>query len=128
MLAAIDGARVSVALCSYIFRDDAAGAPIIDALVRAHGRGVAVRVLIDGIGGGWFASPAYSRLRRRGVPAARFMHSPLPWKMPFLNLRTHKKLLVVDGAAAFCGGLNIGIENVAASRRRATRCATCTSR
>ncbi len=118
MLAAIGAAVSSVALCSYIFRDDAAGGPFIDALIAAHRRGVAVRVLIDGIGGGYFVSPAFARLRRGGVPAARFMHSAWPWRMAFLNLRTHKKLLVVDGRAAFAGGLNIGAENLLATHSR----------
>jgi cardiolipin synthase A/B len=76
---------------------------------------VAVRVLIDGIGGGWLSSPAYHRLRGEGVPAARFMHSLLPWRMPFLNLRNHTKVLVLDGVAAFTGGMNIADENVMAT-------------
>lgn len=118
MLAAIEAARSSIALTSYILRDDAAGAPFIDALARARGRGVEVRVLIDGIGGGYFTSAAYHRLRREDVPAARFMHSLLPWRMPFLNLRTHKKILILDGREAFTGGLNIGAENVLALRPR----------
>jgi cardiolipin synthase len=115
MLEVIAGARASVGLSSYIFRDDAAGRPFIDALIAAQARGIAVRVLIDGIGGGYFRSAAYTRLRAAGVPAARFMHSALPWRMPFLNLRTHKKILVVDGETGFTGGLNIGAENVIAS-------------
>ncbi len=114
MLAAIDAARISIGLCSYILRDDTAGSPFLDALAAAHARGVAVRVLIDGIGGGYFRSPAYRRLRRAGVPVERFMHSLLPWQMPFLNLRLHKKILVVDGTHCFTGGLNIGAENVQA--------------
>jgi cardiolipin synthase len=73
-------------------------------------------VLIDGFGGNWLLSPAYRRLRRNGVRAARFMHSPLPWRMPFLNLRSHKKILVVDGTIGFTGGMNIGDENVMATR------------
>ena len=93
MLAAIASATTSVALSTYILRDDVAGGRFIEALIAAHRRGVAVRVLVDGFGGGYFLSQAYFRLRRTGVPAARFMHSPLPWRMPFLNLRTHKKLL-----------------------------------
>jgi cardiolipin synthase A/B len=112
MIAAIEAAKASVGLSSYIFRADVAGGAFIDALIRACRRGVQVRVLIDGIGGGYFRSPAYKRLRRHGVPAFRFMHSPLPWRMPFINLRTHRKLLVVDGRIAFTGGLNIGEENV----------------
>ena len=118
MLAAIEAAQSSIALCSYILRDDAAGVPFIDALARAKARNVEVRVLIDGIGGGYFTSRAYWRLRREGVQAARFMHSLMPWRMPFINLRTHKKILVVDGAQAFTGGLNIGAENVLALKPR----------
>ena len=71
MLAAIDAAEKSVGLCSYIFRDDVAGMPFIEALIRAHRRGVQVRVLIDGIGAGYFWSGTYLRLREAGVPVDR---------------------------------------------------------
>jgi cardiolipin synthase len=116
MLAAIEAAQRSVALASYIFRADGAGSSFIDALTRASRRGVAVRVLIDGYGGGYFLAPAYERLRAAGVPTARFLHSPLPWRMPFLNLRNHKKLLVADGMVGFLGGLNIADENLTGNR------------
>jgi cardiolipin synthase len=115
MLAAIDAATGSVGICSYIFRADVAGEPFIDALIRAHGRGVQVRVLIDGIGGGYFYSRTYNRLRKAGVPVDRFLHSYFPWRTPFLNLRNHRKLLVVDGKIAFTGGINIGAENLLAT-------------
>ncbi|WP_247635158.1 phospholipase D-like domain-containing protein [Methylobacterium sp. 37f] len=111
MLDAIGRAQRSVALSSYIFRNDRTGAAFFDALVAAKARGAEVRVLIDGIGGGYFRHPIYRRLRGAGVPAALFMHSALPWRMPFLNLRTHTKLLIVDGATAFTGGINIADEN-----------------
>src|SRR5207237_1429250 len=90
-------------------------------LIRARQRGVEVRVLIDGYGGGYFTSSAYRQLRRAGVPAARFLHSPLPWRMPFLNLRSHKKILGIDGRIAFTGGLNIGAENLTARSLAAYR-------
>jgi len=112
MLAAIDDAKKSVGLCSYIFRDDAAGEAFIAALIRAHKRGVQVRVLIDGIGSGYFRSGTNNRLKQAGVPVDRFLHSYVPWKTPFLNLRNHRKLLVADGRIAFTGGINIGGENV----------------
>jgi cardiolipin synthase len=112
MLAAIAGANISIGLSSYIFRADRWGKRFIDALAAARARGVEVRVLIDGIGGGWLMSRAYHRLRHRRVTAARFMHSLLPWRMPFLNLRSHKKILVIDGVIAFTGGMNIAEENV----------------
>jgi cardiolipin synthase len=47
------------------------------------------------------------------VVAARFLHTWLPWRMPFLNMRNHRKLLVADGNLAFLGGINIGAENCA---------------
>ena len=119
MLEAIAEAKTSVALSSYIFDADTWGGHFIDALVDAKDRGVAVRVLIDGVGGGWLRSPAYHRLRRRGVAADRFLHSLLPWRMPFFNLRSHKKVLVVDGVIGFTGGLNIADDNVMATHPKA---------
>jgi len=50
MISAIEEAERYVVLCSYIFRSDEAGMPVIEALLRAHQRGVEVRVLLDGIG------------------------------------------------------------------------------
>lgn len=115
MLAAIDEARTSIALSTFIFRADELGLRFIAALARAHRRGVAVRVLIDGFGGGFLFSRAYHRLRREGVPVARYLHSLLPWKMPLLDLRLHKKILMIDGERVFLGGLNIGGENLLAT-------------
>jgi cardiolipin synthase len=111
MLAAIGAARHSVALTSYIFRADAVGGAFVAALRAAQARGVEVRVLADGFGSGYLVSPAVDELAQAGVPAARFLHDWRPWRMPFLNMRSHKKLLLIDGTEGFVGGLNIGIEN-----------------
>ncbi len=119
MLAAIGSAKRSVALSSYIFDDDVWGGRFIQALIDANRRGVAVRVLIDGIGGGWLFPRAYRRLQEAGVAAAQFMHSLLPWRMPFINLRSHKKILVIDGMTGFTGGINIADQNVTAMRSKA---------
>jgi cardiolipin synthase len=118
MLEAIEGAKISIRLATYIFRADELGRQFIEALARARRRGVAIRVLIDGFGGGFVLAPAYHALRRSGVPTARFLHSLLPWKMAYLDLRLHKKCLVVDGAIGFVGGLNIGGENLLEARPR----------
>ncbi|HVI87136.1 MAG TPA: cardiolipin synthase [Dongiaceae bacterium] len=112
MLAAITRAKRSVALSSYIFRADAAGDAFIAALVAAKERGVEVRVLIDGVGSGYFRSPAYQRLLNHGIKTARFMHSVVPWQMPLVNLRNHRKILVTDGRDAFIGGINISVGNL----------------
>jgi cardiolipin synthase len=114
MLAAIAAAEKSVGLMSYIFRADKAGEAFHQALIQAQRRGVEVRVLIDGVGGGYFWSGTYNRLRRAGVPVARFLHSYFPLRMPFVNLRNHRKVLVVDGRLGFTGGINIGAENIRA--------------
>ncbi|MCB8880362.1 cardiolipin synthase [Acidisoma cellulosilytica] len=114
MLEAIARAEHSIGLSSYIFRADAIGHRFITALAEAQKRGVAVRVIVDGIGSGWLLSPAYRALRRAGLPAGRFMHSSMPWRMSFLNLRSHKKILVVDGRIGFTGGVNIADQNLLA--------------
>jgi cardiolipin synthase len=114
MLAAIAAAEKSVGLMSYIFRADKAGEAFHQALIQAQRRGVEVRVLIDGVGGGYFWSGTYNHLRLAGVPVARFLHSYFPLRMPFVNLRNHRKVLVVDGRLGFTGGINIGAENIRA--------------
>lgn len=108
MIAAIDQAQKSVALQTYIFDNDTEGRKIVDALVRAHNRGVRVRVLIDAIGAKYSRTPIIRLLRKHGVPSALFMTNPLGvLRMPYANLRSHRKILVVDGRLAFTGGMNI---------------------
>jgi cardiolipin synthase A/B len=111
MLEAIRGAKKCIAMSSYIFRNDATGQAFVDALSQAAGRGVLVRVLLDGLGTGYLYPGIYYRMKRSGLTAARFLHTWLPWRMPFLNMRNHRKVLVVDGSVAFIGGINIGAEN-----------------
>ena len=108
MIAAIEGATRSVALATYIFDRGQAADQFIGALSRAVKRGVAVRVLIDGVGARYSHPPIVHALRAQGIRVARFLPTTLlPWRNPYLNLRNHRKLLVVDGEVGFCGGLNI---------------------
>ena len=107
MLAAIEGSQRSVGLCTYIFGHDHAGQSFVDALSNAARRGVAVRVLIDDVGARYSWPPIVHRLRTQGVTVARFGRTLLPWRLPYMNLRNHRKLLVVDGRIGFTGGMNI---------------------
>ncbi|MCB9742832.1 MAG: cardiolipin synthase [Alphaproteobacteria bacterium] len=107
MLDAIRGAQRSLTLVSYIFEDDEVGGRLVDALAEAVGRGVQVRVLVDGVGSLYSWPPVTSTLAARGVPAARFLWSALPGTMAFVNLRNHRKILVADGQLALMGGMNI---------------------
>ncbi len=115
MLESIDQAEKSVRLSSYIFSHDEVGRQFVDALAAAQERGVEVRVLIDGIGVSY--GPSLQRidraLRKRGVPTARFLSTFSTSGTRFLNLRNHRKILVVDGQLAFVGGLNIRQSNMA---------------
>ncbi|MBO6782248.1 MAG: PLDc N-terminal domain-containing protein [Alphaproteobacteria bacterium] len=112
MLAAIDNAERSVALASYIFKSDDAGMRFVEALERAQKRGVEVRVLVDGAGLFYSLPTISSVLAARGVTHARYLHSFWPWRMPYLNLRNHRKILVVDGRIGFAGGINISAANL----------------
>jgi cardiolipin synthase len=107
MLAAIDEAKVSISLSSYIFDNDAVGKLFVDSLDRAVQRGVEVRVLIDDVGSRYTLPPITWTLRRRGIRHATFLPTLIPWKLHYSNLRSHRKIMVVDGQIGFTGGMNI---------------------
>jgi cardiolipin synthase len=109
MLAAIDAATKSVSLVTYIFDNDASGKQFAEALGRAVKRGVAVRVLIDAAGTRYSWPSITHRLKHLKIPYARFLPASLltPWRVTTINLRNHRKVLVVDGQTAFTGGMNI---------------------
>jgi cardiolipin synthase A/B len=107
MLAAINGAERTVAMATYIFDRGIAGEQFVDALSRAVKRGVEVRVLIDGVGARYSHPPIVDELKHRGVRVARFLPSILPFPHPYVNLRNHRKMMIVDGTIGFCGGMNV---------------------
>ncbi len=108
MIAAIDIAEKSIALQTYIFDNDSEGRKVVDALSRAQERGLQVRVLIDAIGSKYSHPSIIRLLRKKGIPCALFMTNPLGFlRMPYANLRSHRKILVVDGRIGFTGGMNI---------------------
>jgi len=116
MLDGIARAKHSIALASYIFRADSVGLDFVAALKSARQRGVEIRVLVDGVGSGYLYSPIARRLTAAGVRHAPFLQYWLPWRMPFLNMRNHKKLLILDGRLGFTGGLNLSADNLLARR------------
>jgi len=104
----IDAARRFVHLEYFMFADDKIGAPVIDALVRARERGVICRVLIDHLSNLLLQGPVLKRLGAAGIP----VHQTLPAR-PFdsqwnrIDLRNHRKIVVVDGLVAFTGSQNL---------------------
>lgn len=108
MLEAISAATKSVWLASYILDVQGWCHRFVDALVDAHKREIEVRVLIDGFGEYYSLPRPVSLLRRQGIRAERFLPPRLLPPSLSVNLRNHRKLLVVDGELAFAGGMNIG--------------------
>lgn len=102
----IDGAQTSVHACYYIFADDARTAPVIDALGRAVARGVRCRVLIDAFGSRPQIPTILPRLRSLGVDARVAL--PFRWRKPErLDLRNHRKIVVIDGVVGYTGSQNM---------------------
>ena len=114
MLAAMDAAAKSISLSSYIFDNDATGRQFVDALHRAVARGLQVRVLIDAAGARYSWPPIGWRLQQAKIPCAKFLPASVftPWRVATINLRNHRKVLVLDGQTAFTGGMNIRHGNV----------------
>jgi cardiolipin synthase A/B len=110
MLEAIAGAEEQVLLEMYWFDSDRAGHRFADALGAAAARGVETAVVYDAIGSLGVDTKMFDELRRAGVKVAEF--GPIaPWRRRFrldrLTRRDHRKILVVDGAVGFTGGINI---------------------
>jgi cardiolipin synthase len=116
MLEAIASARHSVALSTYIFDRDEAGLTFARELGAAVRRGVQVRVLIDATGTRYSWPSILGTLRQEGIPYARFLRTFPLRRLLEMNLRNHRKLLVVDGRTGFTGGMNIRIGHWLAKR------------
>jgi cardiolipin synthase len=107
MLAAIAGAKRSISLLTYIFDRDSVGLEFARALGAAVRRGVEVRVLVDATGIRYSFPSIRWALRREAVPHARFRPTFPLWQILSLNLRNHRKVMVVDGRVGFAGGMNL---------------------
>jgi len=108
MKTAIDGAARSVLLETYIFDRDKIGLRIADALIAAVKRGVEVRVLIDAVGARYSVPSILGYLSEGGVTVSVFNGNVIMGlRLPYANLRTHRKIVIVDGRMALTGGMNI---------------------
>ena len=108
MRRAIDEAQRSVLLETYIFDNDEVGQLFVESLAGAVRRGVIVRVLIDAVGVRYSVPSILTALREAGITVDLFNGNiVMGLRLPYANLRTHRKILIVDGAVAFTGGMNI---------------------
>jgi cardiolipin synthase len=108
LIADIDAAEHHVHLLFYIFADDSTGRRVAEALGRAANRGVKCRVLADAVG----SRPMFKRLAREMIAGGIELHPSLPVglfrrHMARIDLRNHRKLVVIDGRVGYAGSQNI---------------------
>lgn len=109
MLAAIRGAKETINFESYIYWSGPIGDEFARALAERARHGVAVKVLLDWIGSAKIDPDVLERMTQAGVQVERY--HPVRWyTLGKLNNRTHRKLLIVDGAVGFTGGVGIAPE------------------
>lgn len=105
----VDAARTSVLMEFYIWNEGGSADNVLEAVIRAAGRGVQCRLLIDAMGAKqWWKSSQPKRLRDAGVQ----LHAALPVGLlrTFIgrtDLRLHRKIVVIDGVTAWTGSMNL---------------------
>jgi len=109
MLEAVEWARRQVLLEIYLFESGAVATRFIDAFVRAAGRGVSVKLLLDDFGALRLSARDRERLARGGVEV--LFYNPIRFRKHLRNMfRDHRKLLIVDSEVSFVSGAGIADE------------------
>lgn len=108
--AMVDGARESLDICTFLLGRDVLGDEIATGLMRRAREGLAVRLMVDGIGVYLGGHPDLRRLSAAGVQVTLFV-SPLRSALRGrTNLRNHRKMVIADGHWMWCGGRNLAAE------------------
>jgi cardiolipin synthase len=115
LLRLVGSAERSLEGTFFIVDDDASGTAFVEALTERARAGVAVRLLIDRIGGLKRPRAALAELEAAGGEL-RFAGPVLGGlRRTRLNLRNHRKMLIADEARVFSGGMNVGVEYMGAA-------------
>jgi cardiolipin synthase len=107
---AIEQAQHHVHVEFYIWKQDASGVRLRDALVRAAKRGIKVRLLLDDVGTRIPVNRFFAPLTEAGGQVRVFLPVALFSRRLAINNRNHRKIVVVDGRLGFTGGMNVGDE------------------
>jgi len=113
MVQDIDEAQRFVHVEVYLIRLDEAGRSILAALARAARRGVTVRLLVDAVGAYALRYSDLDPLTKAGVKVAWFFPVAIWRRWSSINLRNHRKIIVVDGQIGYVGGVNLADEFMA---------------
>jgi len=118
----INGAARHCHLLFYIWQPTGKGVEVGEALIRAVARGVTCRVLVDAVGArSLLSSELCRRMRASGVHVvAALPVNPVRMLLARIDLRNHRKLVVIDGAIAYCGSQNLTDETFKFRRKRKT--------
>ena len=106
MLKAIDEAKTRISFETYIYDTGEVANQFTAALERAAKRGVKVQLTIDAVGASSMEKDHLDRLRGAGCTIVQF-NTPRWYSLEEVNYRTHRKILVVDGAVGFTGGVGV---------------------
>ena len=110
MVADIDAANDHVHLLFYIWLPDNNGCKVVEALKRAAARGVTCRAMADGLGSRiMIDSEQWKAMRESGVRLASALPIGNPLLRPLkgrIDLRNHRKIVVVDNLITYCGSQN----------------------
>ncbi len=110
MVADIDAAKEHVHLMFYIWLSDNNGRKMVDALKRAATRGVTCRAMADSLGSRAMIESSYwQSMREAGVHLAVALPIGNPFLRPLrgrIDLRNHRKILVIDNLITYCGSQN----------------------
>ncbi|RTL29715.1 MAG: cardiolipin synthase [Burkholderiales bacterium] len=110
LLDLIAQARQHIDVCSFLLGNDETAAAICKALGDAAQRGVKVRVMLDALGSWSTSPPMFKSLRASGIEVRPFMPLLPNIRRGRVNLRNHRKLVVVDGRRVWSGGRNLAAE------------------
>ncbi|MBM9613698.1 cardiolipin synthase B [Desulfobulbus rhabdoformis] len=109
LLAAIEMARTCICIEFYSIKADTTGMLLATALKKACRRGVGIVLIYDALGSFETPDAYWNDLREHGVECLPF-NPPSLTRLRLLDIRDHRKLVVIDGQTAFVGGLNVGDE------------------
>ncbi len=106
MLGAIRAATSSITFETYIYWSGKIGEEFADALIERARAGVPVHVMLDWVGSQKISGELIAKMKEAGIEVERY-HALRWYSLGRMNNRTHRKVLVVDGAVAFTGGVGV---------------------
>lgn len=103
----LNNAKNSILLQYYIFLDDETGREISEILIRKAEEGVIVKVIYDHVGSFSARNKFFRHMEEAGVQTHPFFRVNFPHFANRINWRNHRKIVVIDGAIGYIGGMNI---------------------